>query len=127
MNTNVLRRYKMAEKVTDRLEGLNKDLTDVIDEINSVSGMLSNTSGQDDPVSRLRFFFFLGGFSTLIMSYSYPTLCAFSIPISLNCKRSIWMPLCFSERFKTHKSSTEPWAVVIGAWDQIPQRTLCEV
>jgi nuclear pore complex protein Nup62 len=41
----------MAEKLTDRLEGLNKDLSDVIEEINSVSGLLNNTKGADDPVS----------------------------------------------------------------------------
>jgi hypothetical protein len=43
-------RYKLAEKLTDRLDGLNKDLGEVIDEINGVSAMLSNTTGPDDPV-----------------------------------------------------------------------------
>jgi nuclear pore complex protein Nup62 len=45
------RTYKLAEKLTDRLDGLNKDLTDVIDEINNLGAMLNNSSGPDDPVS----------------------------------------------------------------------------
>jgi hypothetical protein len=44
------RRYKLAEKLTDRLDDLNKDLTDVIEEINRASSLLSNTNGTDDPV-----------------------------------------------------------------------------
>jgi len=37
--------------VSDRLNGLNKDLSDVIEEINSVSSSISKTSNPDDPVS----------------------------------------------------------------------------
>ena len=43
-------RFKLAEKLADRIEGCNKDLTDMIEEINTVSAMLNNTSGTDDPV-----------------------------------------------------------------------------
>jgi hypothetical protein len=43
-------RFKLAEKLADRIEGCNKDLTDMIEEINTVSAMLNNTSGNDDPV-----------------------------------------------------------------------------
>jgi len=47
------RTYKLAEKLTDRLDDLNKDLTDVIEEINRASSLLSNTNGTDDPLSRV--------------------------------------------------------------------------
>jgi hypothetical protein len=40
----------MAEKLADRIEECNKDLTEMIEEINTVSSMLSNASGGDDPV-----------------------------------------------------------------------------
>lgn len=50
LNANVKNRYKLAEKLSDRMNGLNKDLTDMIDEINGVSAQLSKTKS-DDPVS----------------------------------------------------------------------------
>lgn len=50
---NVESRYKLAEKVADRLNDLNKDLSDVIEEINGVSSTISKTSNPDDPVSHV--------------------------------------------------------------------------
>ncbi|KAF2668490.1 hypothetical protein BT63DRAFT_479898 [Microthyrium microscopicum] len=47
------RTFKLAEKLTDRLDGLNKDLVDVIEEINAVSSLLNNTKGTDDPLSNV--------------------------------------------------------------------------
>lgn len=46
------RTYKMAERLTDRIEGLNNDLKDVIEEVNGVSVTLggANGSGGDDQV-----------------------------------------------------------------------------
>ena len=46
-----LSRFKLAEKLADRIEGCNKDLTDMIEEVNTISGMLNQTNGADDPVS----------------------------------------------------------------------------
>jgi nuclear pore complex protein Nup62 len=43
--------YKMAEKLTDRLDEMGKDLTSMIQEINTASAALSKTSKPDDPVS----------------------------------------------------------------------------
>lgn len=43
--------YRVAERVTERLEGLNRDLGDVIDEVNGVSAMVGKSSGPDDQVS----------------------------------------------------------------------------
>ena len=44
-------RYKLAEKLSDRLNELNRDLTEMIDEINGVSQTLSKSNKPDDPVS----------------------------------------------------------------------------
>jgi nuclear pore complex protein Nup62 len=42
--------YKLAEKLQDRLNELNKDLTEMIEEINTTSQTLSKTGKPDDPV-----------------------------------------------------------------------------
>lgn len=44
------RTYKLAEKLTDRLDDMGKDLTKMIKEINDMSGTLSKGSKPDDPV-----------------------------------------------------------------------------
>jgi nuclear pore complex protein Nup62 len=49
--TNHLNSYKLAEKLQDRLNELNKDLTEMIEEINRTSQDLSKTGKPDDPVS----------------------------------------------------------------------------
>lgn len=45
------RTYKLAEKLQDKLNELNKDLTEMIEEINTTSQTLSKTGKPDDPVS----------------------------------------------------------------------------
>lgn len=45
------RTYKLAEKLTDRLDEMGKDLTSMIQEINAASASLTKTSKPDDPVS----------------------------------------------------------------------------
>ena len=49
------RTYKLAEKLTDRLDDMGKDLTKMIKEINDMSSTLSKGSKPDDPV-RISFF-----------------------------------------------------------------------
>ena len=61
------RTYKMAEKLTERLDDMGKDLSKMIKEINDVSGTLSKGNNPDDPVS-LCFFFW----PFLSSSPSYP-------------------------------------------------------
>ncbi|KAF2471087.1 uncharacterized protein BDR25DRAFT_325363 [Lindgomyces ingoldianus] len=46
-------RYKLAEKLQDRLNELNKDLTEMIEEINSTSQTLSKTGKPDDPLTKV--------------------------------------------------------------------------
>jgi len=45
------RTYKLAEKLTDKLATLGKNLTSMIEAINEASTTLSKTSKTDDPVS----------------------------------------------------------------------------
>lgn len=45
------RTYKLAEKLTDRLDEMGKDLSKMIKEINDMSSALSKGSKPDDPVS----------------------------------------------------------------------------
>jgi nuclear pore complex protein Nup62 len=45
------RTYRLAEKLTDRLDEMGKDLTKMIKEINEMSGTINKGSKPDDPVS----------------------------------------------------------------------------
>ena len=45
------RTYKLAEKLTDRVDEMNKDLTSMIEAVNQASASLSKNSKTDDPVS----------------------------------------------------------------------------
>lgn len=48
---NTLYRYKLAEKMSEKLEEMGKDLGEMIEEINSASAALNKNSKADDPVS----------------------------------------------------------------------------
>lgn len=43
-------RYKTAEKLSDRLDEMGKDLTSMIEEVNGASATLSKTHKADEPV-----------------------------------------------------------------------------
>ncbi|KAL9121482.1 MAG: hypothetical protein Q9187_001960 [Circinaria calcarea] len=47
------RTYKLAEKLSDRLDEMGKDLTSMIEEINDASSNLSKNSKSDDPLSQI--------------------------------------------------------------------------
>lgn len=47
------RTYKLAEKLTDRLDDMGRDLTKMIKEINDMSSSLSKGSKPDDPLSQI--------------------------------------------------------------------------
>ncbi|KAI1382281.1 Nsp1-like C-terminal region-domain-containing protein [Hypoxylon crocopeplum] len=47
------RTYKLAEKVTERLDDMGRDLTKMIKEINDISGTLSKGNKADDPLSQI--------------------------------------------------------------------------
>ncbi|KAI1768317.1 Nsp1-like C-terminal region-domain-containing protein [Hypoxylon sp. FL1150] len=45
--------YKLAEKITERLDDMGRDLTKMIKEINDISGSLSKGTKTDDPLSQI--------------------------------------------------------------------------
>lgn len=45
--------YKVAEKLTDKLEEMGRDLSKMIKEINDISGTLSKGNKPDDPLSQI--------------------------------------------------------------------------
>lgn len=45
------RRYKLAEKLSERLDEMGKDLTSMIEEVNGASATISKTNRADEPVS----------------------------------------------------------------------------
>ena len=47
----ILPSYKLAEKLSGRLEEMGKDLSGMIDEINDASSTLRKNDKADDPVS----------------------------------------------------------------------------
>ncbi|KAH8162367.1 hypothetical protein CIB48_g5873 [Xylaria polymorpha] len=47
------RTYKLAEKITERLDEMGRDLTKMIKEINDISGTVSKGSKSDDPLSQI--------------------------------------------------------------------------
>jgi len=47
------RTYKLAEKLTDRLNEMGKDLTSMIENINDASSNLSKNNKSDDPLSQI--------------------------------------------------------------------------
>ncbi|TGJ88047.1 hypothetical protein E0Z10_g746 [Xylaria hypoxylon] len=47
------RTYKLAEKITERLDEMGRDLTTMIKEINDISGTVSKGSKPDDPLSQI--------------------------------------------------------------------------
>jgi nuclear pore complex protein Nup62 len=52
-STNKTDRYKLAEKLSDRLDEMGKDLTSMIEEVNGASATLSKTNKADEPVSQV--------------------------------------------------------------------------
>ncbi|KAJ8120035.1 hypothetical protein ONZ43_g3153 [Nemania bipapillata] len=47
------RTYKLAEKITERLDEMGRDLTKMIKEINDISGTVSKGTKPDDPLSQI--------------------------------------------------------------------------
>lgn len=43
--------YKLAEKLSERLDEMGKDLTSMIEEVNGASSTLTKTNKADEPVS----------------------------------------------------------------------------
>jgi nuclear pore complex protein Nup62 len=57
IHTNYFGRYKLAEKLSERLDDMGRDLSTMIEEINSTSASLSKTDKADKPVNLLKSLF----------------------------------------------------------------------
>jgi hypothetical protein len=75
------RTYKLAEKLTDRLDDMGKDLTKMIKDINDMSAGLSKGSKPDDPVCPLTFL-------SLIFKRTLICMCV----VEPDCSGSEWTP-----------------------------------
>lgn len=119
-------RYKLAEKLSDRLNELNRDLTEMIDEINGVSQTLSKSSKPDDPVSLpLPFpicFIFL---KTNLYILSFLKSSASSIRILANSRPLILVPRPYKPRLLLRRRKANVWAALMDGrnLDLILRRT----
>lgn len=52
--------YKLAERLSEQLDEMGKDLTSMIEEVNGASATLSKTNKADEPVCTLVIVFFRG-------------------------------------------------------------------
>jgi nuclear pore complex protein Nup62 len=50
-HADIVRSYQLASRLSERLDEMGKDLTDMIEEINDASSTLSKHNKADDPVS----------------------------------------------------------------------------
>lgn len=77
-------RYELAEKLTERLDDMGKDLTSMIEEINDASSSLNKNNKPDDPVSSIGT---LGTWAEANRPLSYLKSSVFSTAISLSFSR----------------------------------------
>ena len=104
-------RYKLAEKLSDRLNELNRDLTEMIDEINGVSQTLSKSSKPDDPVSLpFPFSLYFVFLETNLYILSSLKSSASSIRILVNSRPLIPAPRPCKPRLLLRRRKANVWA-----------------
>lgn len=95
--TDFINSYKLAEKLSERLDEMGKDLTSMIEEVNGASSTLSKTNKADEPVCQHSFFC-----SCLMHMLTQSTRSrksfAFSTHTCPNCRLSTKVPLICSPR-----------------------------
>lgn len=79
--------YKLAEKLSERLDEMGKDLTSMIEEVNGVSSTLTKTNKADEPVCLELDHLIFGTFS-LTLLYRSRRLSAFSTRTCPSCRSS---------------------------------------
>lgn len=89
------RMYKLAEKLAGRLDDMGKDLTSMIQEINTASSSLSKAGKPDDPVS---FGFYMNVWLHNLTSYSYNRSSRSSTGICRSSNGSTRTPLRYRQR-----------------------------
>ena len=121
--THDTNRYKLAEKLQDRLNELNKDLTEMIEEINNTSQTLSKTGKPDDPV---RAILQIQKASALTLQSSQ-RLSVCSTPSSLSSSSSTRVPRsCRTRSPRPSRKASVSVPMAGMAWAQIPPRTFTE-
>lgn len=88
--------YKAAERVSDRLNEMNKDLTSMIEEINGASAAINKTNKPDDPVSFVMWELHIKRTN----ENSSPKSSASSTVTSRNFKQSIRAPMLCRSRWR---------------------------
>lgn len=90
--------YKLAEKLSERLDDMGKDLTSMIEEVNSASSTLSKTNKADEPVGEPGSSHGKARFLLTTRTCRSLKSFAFSTRIFLNCRPSTWVPPNFRRR-----------------------------
>lgn len=123
--TNKCNSYKLAEKLQDRLNELNKDLTEMIEEINTTSQTLSKSGKPDDPVSFV--LFYRSSRSRLTTENSSPRSSAFSTRSSHSSSSSTRAPCSCRTRSRRRRRRARASVAMDGtAWAPTPPRTSTE-
>lgn len=92
--------YKLAEKLSERLDEMGKDLTSMIEEVNGASSTLTKTNKADEPVRHNPGLIpFLCGFFLLTHLYRSRRLSAFSTRTCPSCRSSTKALRTCSPRF----------------------------
>lgn len=64
------RTYKLAEKLSEKLDGMEKDLSGMVDEINAANASLSKNGKADEPVSSYHYLLIFTTVTNLALDYS---------------------------------------------------------
>ena len=112
--TDGWRSYKLAEKLSDKLDEMGKDLKSMIEQINDASSTLSKTSKIDDPVSPDPYCFVVVAMSTdhLCSSHKSSRFSTAIFPPSSGLTR---MPQHYRPRLPKHNRHREGWVWASGA------------
>lgn len=113
------RTYKLAEKLQDRLNELNKDLTEMIEEINTTSQTLSKTGKPDDPVRTM----FTSVLRAIMLTFnSLQRSSASSTPSCRSSSSSTPAPRSCRKRSTRHRRRAALLAPTAGMdWGLIPR------
>lgn len=106
--TDGWRSYKLAEKLSDKLDEMGKDLKSMIEQVNDASSTLSKTSKIDDSVSPDSYCFVVAAMSTDHLCSSHKSS-RFSIVIFPPSSGLTRMPQHCRSRLSKHKRYREGW------------------
>ena len=100
--------YKLAEKLSDKLDEMGKDLKSMIEQINDASSTLSKTSKIDDPVSPDPYCYFIVAMSADHLCSSHKSSRSSTVIFHLSSGLTR-MPRHCRPRLPKHKRYREGW------------------